>query len=435
METPLKDSTQSTGRFRSLGIRNYKLYFIGQAISLCGTWMQTIGQDWLVLSITHSGTQLGIVSAFQFLPILILGPLGGVLADRYDKRKILYFTQSFAGVLALILGILVATHTVQIWMIYILALGLGLSSATDYPARQTFVSEMVGKDLLSNAIVLNSTEVNLARAIGPALAGVIIASLGIAPCFIINGLSYIAVIVVLSRMRKSELQPAQRSSRVKGQLKAGFQYVRKSPILLYSLIMIAVIGTFSYEFSVSLPLLAQFSFHGGAGTYSALVAATGTGSVIGGIFATGRNKATPKMLVFFSLLFGITFSLVAFMPNATLAFIMLLLVGVSSINFISIGNTILQLESAPEMRGRVMSLWTMAFLGSTPIGGPIIGWIGEHAGPRYGVFVGGIAAILAAGLGAMTLLKVPKTFLETSVDPSIRQSADELSVEEDMKMR
>ncbi len=423
------------GMFRSLRIRNYRLYFIGQAISLCGTWMQTIGQDWLVLKLTGSGTQLGIVSAFQFLPILLLAPLGGVLTDRLNKRTVLYFTQSLAGLLALALGAIVLAGHVQIWMVYLLALGLGVVNSLDNPSRQTFVSEMVGEDHLTNAITLNSTEVNLARAIGPALAGVTIAVFGLGLCFLFNGFSYVAVLVVLFMMQEDELHPAARAPRAKGQLMDGFRYVKNSPTLFYTLIMMAIIGTLSYEFSISLPLLAQFTFHGGAGTYSALVTATGLGSVAGGLFAASRKRATLNMLVFFALLFGITFSIVAFMPNTLFAFIALLAAGMASINFISLGNTILQLESEPQMRGRVMSLWTIAFLGSTPIGGPIIGWIGEYAGPRYGVFTGGIAAIVAAGIGAMTILRVQKTVPQAVTDSGIRRETETLNIQEDYKMR
>jgi MFS family permease len=426
---------ENNGTFRSLKLRNYRLYFTGQAISLCGTWMQTIGQDWLVLKLTNSGTQLGIVSAFQFLPILLFAPFGGILADRFSKRKILYVTQSLAGILALILGTLVITNNIHIWMIYILALCLGMVNSLDNPSRQTFVSEMVGEEYLTNAISLNSTEINLARAIGPAIAGVIIAMFGLGLCFLFNGFSYIAVLVVLAMMKKEELHPLKRIARAKGQLREGLRYVRNSPILLYTLVMMAIIGTLSYEFSVSLPLLAQFTFHGGAGTYSALVAAVGIGSAVGGLFAASRRKVTAKMLVLFAFLFGLAFSVVALTPNTISAFLILLLVGAASIGFTSLANTILQLETSPEMRGRVMSLWAIAFLGSTPIGGPIIGLIGEHLGPRYGVLTGGLAAIFAAGIGALTLLKVPEVILKMPTDPAIRREVEELNIQEDQKMR
>ncbi len=390
--------------FSSLKIRNYRLYFIGQAISLSGTWMQTIAQDWLVLQLTHSGTQLGIVSAFQFLPILIFGPWGGIIADRFSKRKILYFTQTISGILALLLGALVITNNVQIWMIYIFASILGMVNVINSPTVQTFVPEMVGKEQLQNAVSLNSTEVNLARALGPAMAGVLIVAVGIAWCFIINGLSYIAVLVAFFMMREKELHKTDRVPKKKGQLMEGFRYVRANPILFNTLVMMAIIGTLSYEFSIILPLIAQNTFSGNAGSYASLVSATGLGSVVGGLFAAGRKKVFPKMFVFSALGFGISLTVAALMPSIFLMIIIMFFAGIFSINFISLGNVTLQTESKPEMRGRVMALWTMAFVGSTPIGGPIIGWIGEHIGPRYGLAVGGVAAIVASGIGMITIL-------------------------------
>ncbi len=391
--------------FASLKIRNYRLYFIGQAVSLVGTWMQTIAQDWLVLELTHSGTQLGIVSAFQFLPILILGPWGGVIADRFSKRKLLVFTQSMAGVLALILGGLVLSGTVKIWMVYVLALMLGLVNTIDNPTRQIFVPEMVGKDQLANAVALNSTEVNLARALGPVVGGGIIATVGLGLCFIFNAISYLAVLTVLFMMREKDLHVTPRARRSKNQLREGLAYVKSSPILVSTLVMMAIIGTLSYEFSVSLPLLAQFTFHGSAETYGFLVAATGLGSIFGGLLAASRREISPNMLINSALFFGVALSVAAWMPNVYLTIAVLIFAGVFSINFISLGNTTLQLESKPEMRGRVMALWSMAFLGSTPVGGPIIGWVGEYVSPRWALGIGGIAAIIAAIYGTSALLK------------------------------
>ncbi len=402
MENILKLNRQT---FSSLKIRNYRLYFIGQAISLIGTWMQTIGQSWLVLKLTGSGTALGLVAAFQFLPILLLGPWGGVIADRFSKRKLLYFTQTASGILALILGILVATNSVQLWMVYTLALALGLVNTIDNPTRQVFVTEMVGKDHLSNALSLNSVEINLARVIGPAIAGALIATIGLAPCFIINAASYIPVVIVLFLMRKNELHHSPLAARVKGQLLEGFKYIKSSPLLRTILLMMAIIGTLTYEFTVILPLFAQFTFHGNAGTYALLTSSVGLGSALGGLFIASRRKIAPFMLVNAAFLFGIVILLTAIAPNLILAILALVLVGIFSINFLSLGNTMLQLESAPVMRGRIMALWTVAFLGSTPIGGPIIGLIGEHAGPRWGLAVGGAAAIIAAAIGALTLKK------------------------------
>jgi MFS family permease len=391
--------------FLSLKIRNYRLYFIGQAISLSGTWIQTIAQDWLVLQITHSGTQLGIVSAFQFLPILILGPWGGVIADRFPKRKVLYITQTLYGILALILGTLVLTHSIQIYMIYILALCLGLVNVINNPTLQTFVPEMVGKENLQNAVSLNVTEVNLARAVGPALAGILIVAVGIGWCFMLNGISYIAVLIAFFMMREKELQHTMRVEKKSGQLMEGLRYVRSNSILLGTLVMMAIIGTLSYEFSIILPLIAQYTFHGNAGSYASLVAATGLGAVVGGLFVAGRKNASQKMLIASALGFGISLTIAAIMPSIFLMILVMFIAGIFSFNFISLGNIILQTESKPEMRGRVMALWSVAFLGSTPIGGPIIGWIGEHIGPRYGLAVGGIAAIVAAIIGELTIAR------------------------------
>jgi MFS family permease len=391
--------------FLSLKTRNYRLYFIGQGISLCGTWMQTIGQAWLVLKITGSGTALGMVAAFQFVPMLVLGSFGGVIADRFSKRKILYFTQTAAGGLALMLGILVATDLVKLWMIYIFVFSLGLVNAIDNPTRQTFIMEMVGKDQLPNAVSLNSTEVNLARVIGPAIGGGLIATLGLAPLFIINGISYVGVLVALFRMRAEELHPAVIAEHTKGQLREGFRYVKSTPLLLNSLLMMAIIGMLSYEFNVSLPLFARFTFQSDAAGYAGLTTAMGIGSVIGGLYTATRRKVTVWMLINAAWLFGLVILLTAIAPTLWLAMLGMVLVGIFSINFLSLANVTLQLESSAQMRGRVMGLWAVAFLGTTPIGGPIIGWIGQHAGPRWGLAVGGFAALAAGAVGARVLRK------------------------------
>ncbi len=398
--------------FSSLKIRNYRLYFFGQAISLSGTWMQTIAQSWLVLKLTGSGTALGLITALQFLPILLFGAWGGVIADRFSKRRILFVTQSASGMLALILGILVATDMAQLWMVGILAFFLGLVNAIDNPTRQTFILEMVEKDHFPNAVSLNSTQVNLARVAGPVIGGVLIATIGLAWCFSVNAISYIAVLSALWLMRPDELFPAPRQASGKGRLREGFRYVGGTPLLRDTLAMMAIIGTLSYEFIVILPLFAEFTFHRGAGGYAALMSAMGAGSVAGGLFTAHRRRRSPAMLVNAALLFGAVMLVVAVAPNFPMALGAMVLVGFFSINFLSLGNVLLQLESDQAMRGRVMALWAVAFLGSTPIGGPIIGWIGEHIGPRWGLAVGGIAAIAAAGFGAWRFGKdkhTPKT--------------------------
>ncbi len=392
--------------FSSLHIRNYRLYYIGQIISTSGTFMQSIAQAWLVLKLTNSGTALGLTTALQYLPILILGPYGGVIADRISKRKILYLTQSISGVLALILGVLVATGLVKVWMVYILAFSLGLTNVFDNPTRQTFYIEMVGPDNLRNAVTLYSTLVNLARIVGPAIAAALIAAFGLAPCFIINGVSYFAVVIMLGMMRANELLTTPPVPPAKGQLQEGFKYVVSTPIIGSSLLMMAIIGTLTFEFQVSLPLIAQFIFNGNASSYAFLTASMGFGAAIGGIFFASRKGIKPYKLVSAALLFGLAILAAAFMPSLLLSGLALVLVGVCSINFSSLGNSTLQLESSPQMRGRVMSFWSVAFLGSTTIGGPVVGWVAETAGARWGLALGGLAALLAAALGAVTLRKV-----------------------------
>lgn len=385
--------------FAALEVRNFRLFIFGQGISLCGTWMQTIGVSWLVLQLTHSGTQLGLVVAAQFLPILVLGVGGGVVADRFNKRHVLYITQTLAGLLALMLGLLVVTHLVHLWMVYALAAGLGLVAVVDNPTRQSFVVEMVGKQHLKNAITLNSTMVNTARVIGPSIAGLLIATVGIGPCFLVNAVSYVAVLTALLLMREKELRPAPVSAREPGQIRAGLKYVWSEPKLKSTLIMMFIIGTFAYELPVVLPLFATITMHGNAGTYSAMMAATGVGAILGGLYTAGQATVREGQLILVAVFFGLSMLLVAAMPTFAAAIIVLVLVGVLSVLFIALGNTTLQLTSLPTMRGRVMSLWSVAFLGTTPVGGPVIGFISDHSNPRVGLAVGGLSAIIAGALG------------------------------------
>jgi MFS family permease len=401
----LSRNLQQYGRdtFSSLYVRNYRLYYIGQVISTSGTFMQSVAQAWLVLQLTHSGTALGIATALQYLPIIILGPYGGLIADRVSKRKILYVTQSLSGLLALILGALTGTGLVQVWMVYVLAFALGVVTVFDNPARQTLYIELVGPDNLRNAVTLYSTLVNLARVIGPAIAAAVIAVFGLAPCFIINGISYGAVVIMLVMMRPEELLVTPPLPRAKGQFQEGFRYVVQSPILGSALVMMAIIGMLTFEFQVSLPLIAQYTFHGDAGTYAFLTGSLGIGAVLGGFLFAGRKGVVPYTLVCASLLFGGAVLAAAFMPSLLLSGLALVVVGVFSINFSSLGNSVLQLQSSPQMRGRVMSFWTVAFLGTTTFGGPIVGWFAETAGARWGLALGGVAGLVAAGLGAITL--------------------------------
>jgi len=421
-------SLKSLGRgtFSSLKIRNYRLYFVGQGISLSGTWMQVIGQSWLVLQITHSGTALGFVVALQYLPLLVLAPIGGVVADRFHKRSILYITQSLSGALALILAILVVTGAVQLWMIYVLASSLGLVNAIDNPTRQAFIHELAGRDELKNAVSLNSTEVNLTRVIGPAIAAVVIATLGIGWCFFLNAGSFAAVLVCLLLMHGADLETLEPVARAKGQLREGLRYVWTTRVLRDVLIMMAIIGTLTYEFGVSLPLLARFTFHGNASTYAWLTCSMGAGAVVGGLIAASRTKTAPRGLIWTTFTFGALLVVVALSPSIGIAVTVMALVGVFSIMFYALGNTILQLESDSQMRGRVMSLWTVAFIGSTFIGGPVIGWIGGHASPRWAVAVGGLAAIAAGTYGLIAMRNYPSHAVpeDTVLTPPVSSEED-----------
>jgi MFS family permease len=416
ISSSLKKFNQNT--FSSLKIRNYRLYFLGQSISLSGTWMQTIGQAWLVLKLTNSGTALGLVTALQFLPVLVFGAMGGVIADRLSKRKILYFTQTTAALLAFILGFLVASGAVRLWMIYILASLLGFVNAIDNPTRRTFVMEMVGSRQLSNAVTLFSTAFNLSRIVGPAIAGVVIAAFGLAPCFFINAASYIAVLISLFLMRSSELHIVEPVKRAKGQLREGLKYVRNTPLLKNLLIMVAIVGTLTFEFQVNLPLFAKYTFNTNADGYALLNTAMGIGAVIGGILIAGRKRIKPGDLIYTSFIFGLTIILTAVTPTIHFAIFMMIIVGIFLIQFTSYGETMLQLQSSPNMRSRVMSLWSIAFLGSTPIGGVIIGWIGEYASPRWGLTVSGAAAVAAGIFGFIKIKNIKlRSVEEELVEP------------------
>lgn len=390
--------------FISLSIHNYRLYFTGQVISLCGTWMQRVAMAWLVLEITGSGTAVGSVTAVQFLPILFLAPIGGLLADRYDNRRILYATQALATLTALVLGLLVMTGVVVMWMIYVAAMLGGLAAAFDAPARQTFVLEMVGRAQLTNAVSLNSTAVNAARIVGPALAGILIVTVGIAWCFIINAATYLALIVTLRVMKSQELKAADVSPRTPNQILEGFRYALRTPSVRTPLILLAVAGTFAYNFQVVLPLLARFSFGGGARAYGVMSSAMGVGAVAGGLLAASRANRPPEALAKAGMVFGSVAIVTSLAPNLWSAIVSLVLLGASSVTFIALGNATLQLAAAPAMRGRVMGMYTLAFLGTTPIGSPTMGWVGEHLGGRWAMGLGGGAVLVAALLTLRPLI-------------------------------
>ena len=406
-----RTSSDRSSTFVSLRVRNYRLFFAGQIISTSGTWMQAVAQGWLVLRLSRSGTDLGLITAARFLPMMLFSPWGGLIADRLDKRRILYVTQTLAGLLALVLAALVATHVITLWMVAAIALALGFVNVFDNPTRQSFIAEMVSEKELGNAITLNSVTINIARVIGPALAGALIATVGIAPCFMANAASFGAVVISLAMMRASELYPVARPPRQPGQVRGGLRYVRHTPELLVPLIMTTVVGTLAWEFQVSLPLMARFTFHGSAATYGTMLAFMGAGAVVGGLVTARRNRVSAVGLGRSSIGWGLAILAASIAPNLPTEFALLLLVGYGSISFNSLAKTMLQLAAVPSMRGRVMALWSVAWLGSTPVGGPIVGWIGQSFGARWSLVVGGLATVLAGVLGYASLVKIDRRAL------------------------
>jgi MFS family permease len=389
--------------FASLANPNYRLYFIGQSISLTGTWMQTVAQSFLVLHLTGSGFDVGLIVALQTLPILLLGPYGGVVADRVDKRRQMIMLQSLMGVQALVFGILTLTHSITLWEIAVLAVILGLNNTFENPARQTFVFEMVGPKDLRNAVTLNTVLVNVARAVGPAAAGLIIAAGGYGVCFMINAASFVGVVTSLLMMDLSKITSAPVTVRGRGQLRDGLRYVRGEAGLAVPLVMMAIVGCLAYEFQVTLPVMATRAFGGGAQSYGFMTATMGVGAVIGGLWVAGRGKTGLVPLTKSAVVFAVVIAIASVAPNLTIELIALAGVGAASVSFLSKGNTTLQLAAAPQMRGRVMALWSVAFLGSTPIGGPIAGAVSQYVGPRWGLGMGAVACALAAVLGVSVL--------------------------------
>ena len=389
----------SSTTFRSLHVRNYRIYFLSQIVSVSGTWMQTVAQAWLVLRLAqpaHQGVYLGVVTALQFLPMLLFGTYGGLVADRLDKRRLLYATQLTAGILALVLGLLTQFHVVRLWHVFLLAALLGVVNLFDNPARQTFVLEMVGRDDLPNAVSLNSVVMNGARVVGPAIGGLLIAFVGLSLCFEVNAASYLAVLFGLTLMRRSELHRSQRVARGRGQLRQGLRYVWHTPGLRDPLLLVAVVGTLAYNFQVVLALLAKLTFHGGPGAYAALTSLMGGGAVVGGLVVAGRNRPDIHRLTAVGMGFGALIVGVALSPTLVVACIVLVPMGALSIAFIATANATLQLRAEPTMRGRVMALYAIAFLGTTPIGSPLVGWISQASSPRVALGVGALATVTAS---------------------------------------
>lgn len=381
---------------RSFRVPNYRRYFAGLLVSLSGSWMQVIAEMWLVLQLTHSGTAVGFAAALQFAPMLLGGVWTGLIVDRMPKRQLLIATQAAMALPALALLALTLTDAIALWSLYALIFARGAVNAIDNPARQAFLVELVGPDRLVNAVSLGSALVNGARTIGPALAGVLIAIAGVELCFGLNALSFVAMIVALRGMDASALRPSAPARREPGQIRSGLRYVRATPQLWIPLALMAIVGTFTFNFQVLLPLLATIGLGGGAGAYAALTAAMGLGAIAGALANGARSRVRPGFLVGAAVAFGLLTLVLAAAPGTGLATLALVPVGAASVVFAASLNSYLQLEVAPQMRGRVMALYSIVFLGSTPIGGPLMGWIAGTAGPRTALALGGAVAVGAA---------------------------------------
>jgi MFS family permease len=391
--------------FRSLRVRNYRFYAGGQVISLTGTWMQRVAQDWLILELSgNSGTAIGLVLALQFGPTLLFSMLGGLLADRYDKRRILFATQSIMIAQAAVLGLLDVTGVVQLWHVYLLAAVLGITSAIDVPVRQSFVVEMVGATDLPNAVSLNSVTFNLARIVGPALAGVLIAAVGTGWLFLGNAVFTIAVIVGLALMRTGELFRSAPTGRTPGQLREGLRYVKGRPHLVLPMVLVFVVGTFGLNYPVTMALLAKEVFGRGAAGYGLFTTAIAVGSLGGALMSTRRTAAPrTRLLLSACFAFGCMEVLVSLMPTYWSTVVLLLPMGAAALTFTIAANSTVQLGSDPAFRGRVMALYMMCFTGGTPIGAPLVGVISDALGARAGVLWGGGISALAA-LGATVVV-------------------------------
>jgi len=391
--------------FGSLASRNYRLFAAGQVISNTGSWMQRVAQDWLVLELTHgSGTALGITTGLQFLPMLA-SPWGGVVADRYPKRIILMVTQALMGVLAVILGVLALTGAVRTWHVYLLALALGMVTAVDNPTRQAFAAEMVGKDAVPNAIALNSAVFNLARIVGPAVAGLVISIAGTPTAFLINAASYGAVLLSLKLMRPAELHVAKPAHRSKGQLRESVSYVAARPELWIPLVCVFFVSTFGMNFQVTNALMSREVFHTGAGAFGIASAVYALGALGGALLAARRARPGPRLLLTTAGAFGLLEVATGLMPGFWSFLVMLVPTGLAVIIFTTTANSATQLAAAPAMRGRVMGLYLLVFLGGAPLGSPMVGWIAEQFGPRMSMVFGGLISVAGTAAAGIMLAR------------------------------
>lgn len=401
------------GTFRSLRVRNYRLFAGGQLVSLTGSWMQRTGQDWLVLRLSHSsGTAAGITMGLQFLPILLFGLQAGVVASRFSKRSVLYLTQSSMALTSLALALLTATGAVTLHEVYLLALVLGLATAFDNPARQAFVSEMVGPDDVANAVGLNSATFNGARLLGPALAGLLIETVGTSAVFFANAASFAAVLAGLFAMRDAELVRVAPLRRARGQVRDGIAYVRGRSDLVAAMALMGVVGMLGLNFQITLALVDKTVFHRGAAGYGLLSSLLAVGSVLGALSGARGRRPGTRTLAILALVFGVAESVASAAPSYLALGLVLIPTGYASMALLTAANSMMQLGSDPEMRARVMGLYLVVFAGTTPVGAPLVGWISEVAGARAGLLVGGLASLAAA----LAYLARPAT--TTAVEPA-----------------
>ncbi len=418
----LKGAARET--FASLAYRNFRLFFVGQGISQCGNWLTLVAQTLLVLKLTDSGVALGILAAAQFGPILLFGPWAGLVADRSDKRKLLLVVQSLAMVQSFVMAALAFSGSPPVGAIYAVAVFGGLCMAFDNPARRSFVVEMVPVEHVNNAVSLNSALMTLSRVVGPALAGLLVTTVGYGWAFLGDGLSYIAVLIGLWMMRTSELRPAPVTPKAKGQIRAGLRYVRSVPELFVPLVMMAVVGTLSYNFQTVFPLFVTRDLHGSDATFTVIFSVTSVGSLVGALIAARRSIVSVDRVSYAALAYGVTMGMMAVAPTVPVAAVIAVLLGLSSITFLVASTAIVQTLSAPEIRGRVLALQAMLFLGSTPVGGPIVGWVADEFGSRWSVALGGIAAL---GAGAWGLAVVRRAGPSTVADEVPAEVSAELS--------
>ncbi|MFF0107711.1 MFS transporter [Streptomyces hirsutus] len=399
-------ATRTSKMFSSLKVRNYRLFFIGQVVSNIGTWMQRIAQDWLVLTLTASSAAVGITTALQFLPMLLFGLYGGVLVDRLRKRPTLLVTQSAMALTSLALAALTLTGQVEVWHVYVAAFVTGLATVVDNPARQSFVAELVGPGQLQNAVSLNSANFQSARLVGPAVAGLLITGVGTGWAFLLNGLSFVAPLAGLLMMRARELHAVTPSPRGKGQLREGLRYVAGRPELLWPIVLVGFIGTFAFNFPVYLSAFADDVFHGGAGVYSLFNTLMAVGSLAGALLAARRGTARLRLLILAAVAFGGLEIVAAGAPTLWLFALLMIPIGLFAMTVNVTTNTSIQMATDPAVRGRVMALYMMVFLGGAPVGAPIVGWITDTYGARVGLATGGAVAALAAAVIGLILARV-----------------------------